>query len=103
MGGSFRRPPAGYVRDAPLPYLTTSGSRRDAAFDARRGSAPDAKSPRRTSSLPTKRQPQRSGPRGVSKTHEVGHDRVEVVLVERHERLGRFRVVTVSSDHGSTK
>jgi hypothetical protein len=29
--------------------------------------------------------------------------RVEVVLVERHEHLGRFRVVTVSPDHGTTK
>jgi hypothetical protein len=33
----------------------------------------------------------------------VGHDRVKVVLVKRRERLGRFRVVTVSSNHGSTK
>jgi hypothetical protein len=33
----------------------------------------------------------------------VGHDRVKVVLVKRRERLGRFRVDTVSSNHGSTK
>jgi hypothetical protein len=32
---------------------------------------------------------------------EMGHDRVEVVLVKRHERLGRFRGVTVSSSHAA--
>src|SRR4029453_12334216 len=47
--------------------------------------------PRRTSSLPTKRRPPRSGPRGLENAvlSEVGHDRFEVVSVERGDHLAQ--------------